>query len=117
MAQMPVTTERLNEVFNNDSRSDSDIAAFFGVSKQAISAWKNGTRSPKRSKLQEIADYYNKDIMWFFGISDTKKDSPISSNVDERVAEIISLVNNLPSHKLTEALRYLRYLANSEEDG
>lgn len=117
MAQMPVTTERLNEVFSNDPRSDSDIAAFFGVSKQAISAWKNGTRSPKRSKLQEIADYYNKDIMWFFGISETKKDPPISSVVDEQVKEIMMLVTSLPNHKKAEALRYLRYLASSEGDG
>lgn len=116
MAQLPVTTERLNEVFKSDPRSDSDIAAHFGISKQCISAWRNGTRSPKRSKLEQIANYYNKDIMWFFGFDDAKEDLVIPSEEDEQVKEILNLFCSLSTQKKTEAIRYLRYLSTTEED-
>ena len=40
------STERLNELFDRDSRNDSAIADALGVSKQAICLWRNGQRSP-----------------------------------------------------------------------
>lgn len=116
MATLPITSERLNEVFNSDPRSDTDIGIFFGVSKQTISAWKNGVRSPKKSKLKEIADYYQKDIMWFFGFDTTEKSLPISVEEDEQIKEIINLLHDLSEKKKMEALRYIRYLSSSEED-
>ena len=62
MASMLVSAERLSQVFDSDPRSDSVIAESFHVSKQSISAWKKGDRSPKKSKLKEIADFYGKDV-------------------------------------------------------
>ena len=46
---MKVTTnqERLNELFDNDPRNDTAIADALGVSKQTVSMWRHGTRSPK----------------------------------------------------------------------
>ena len=115
MASINVSTERLNEVFDSDPRSDSMIADSFHVSKQTIGAWRNGTRSPKKSKLQEIADFYRKDILWFFGYDVQKEEAPVPMKEDEQVKEIISLLAGLSDQKKTEAIRYLRYLAASEE--
>ena len=66
---MKITTnqERLNELFASDPRSLTDIAKELGVSKQAISMYKNGTRSPKKSVLIKIAKLYNVNIEWLMG--------------------------------------------------
>lgn len=115
MASMTALVERLNEVFDSDPRSDSMIADSFHVSKQTISAWRNGTRSPKKSKLREIADFYQKDFIWFFGYDVQKEEAPVPVKEDEQVKEIISLLAGLSDQKKAEAIRYIRYLAASEE--
>lgn len=59
--------ERLNELFDADPRSDTAIAAALGVSKQTISMWRHGTRSPKKSVLIQIAKEYDVSIEWLMG--------------------------------------------------
>ena len=115
MANVTVRLDRLNEVFDSDSRSDSMIAESFGISKQTISAWRNGTRSPKKNKLKEIADFYHKDIMWFFGFDDQAEEKPISQVEDERIKEIISLLSRASDQKIDAALQIVRLVLNSEE--
>ena len=67
MAKIATNQERLNELFDADPRSDSRIAEYLNVSKQTISAWRNGTRSPKQSKLEEIARLYHTTVDWLMG--------------------------------------------------
>ena len=66
---MKITTnqERLNELFDNDPRNDTAIADALGVSKQTVSMWRHGTRSPKKSVLVKIANEYNVSIEWLMG--------------------------------------------------
>ena len=66
---MKITTfqERLNELFNSDPRSDTAIAAELDVSKQALSAWRKGTRSPKKPILIKIAQMYHVSLEWLMG--------------------------------------------------
>ena len=59
--------ERLNELFDADPRNDSAIAAELGVSKQTISAWRSGFRSPKKPMLIKIAELYHVSIEWLMG--------------------------------------------------
>ena len=115
MAKPEVRTDRLNEVFENDPRSDTAIAEYFHVSKQSISAWRKGERSPKKSKLEEIARFYGKDIIWFFGFDVPDIEKPVPTEEDEQIREIISLLRGLSDRKKAEAINYLRYLSKSEE--
>ena len=66
--------ERLNELFSADPRSDSAIAAELDVSKQALSAWRKGIRSPKKTVLLKIAQIYNVSIDWLMGFDVPKID-------------------------------------------
>ena len=59
--------ERLNELFDADPRNDSAIAAELGVSKQTISAWRSGFRSPKKPMLLKICDVFHVSIAWLMG--------------------------------------------------
>ena len=65
--------ERLNELFDADSRNDSSIAAALGVSKQTISAWRSGFRSPKKPMLIKIAELYHVSIEWLMGFDVERK--------------------------------------------
>lgn len=67
MAKIKTNQERLNELFDMDPRNDTAIADSLGVSKQTISAWRNGTRSPKQSMLEIIAAKYGTSISWLMG--------------------------------------------------
>lgn len=59
--------DRLNELFDSDPRSDTAIAKDLHVSKQALSAWRKGIRSPKKSVLVKISELYNVSIEWLLG--------------------------------------------------
>lgn len=78
---MKTTTnqERLNELFDEDPRNDTAIAAEFGVSKQSVSAWRSGLRSPKKKMLIAIADYYKVSIEWLMGF-DVEKSGTVKSH-------------------------------------
>lgn len=59
--------ERLIELFDSDPRNDTAIAGLLGVSKQTISMWRHGTRSPKKSVLLRICEIFNVSIEWLMG--------------------------------------------------
>ena len=59
--------ERLVELFDSDPRNDTAIAEALGVSKQTISMWRHGTRSPKKSVLVKISECFNVSIEWLMG--------------------------------------------------
>ena len=65
--------ERLNELFDSDPRSDTAIAEALGVSKQALSAWKTGTRSPGKKMLFKISETFNVSLEWLMGYDYPKK--------------------------------------------
>ena len=71
--------ERLNELFENDPRNDTAIASALGVSKQSISMWRHGLRSPKKSVLVKIAKEYDVSIEWLMGFDvDRSTKRPVS---------------------------------------
>ena len=73
--------DRLNELFDSDSRSLTAIANELGVSKQAVSMWRNGTRSPKKPVLVKIAKMYNVSIEWLMGFDVPKNVETIKHSV------------------------------------
>ena len=61
-------TERFNTLLGNYHGSQNDLAQALNVSKQTISAWSNGNRSPKRPVIEAIARYFNVCIPWLMGL-------------------------------------------------
>lgn len=86
--------ERLNELFDADPRNDTAIAKALGVSKQTISMWRHGTRSPKKSVLINISREYNVSIEWLMGFdverNENRKKVPIVVPDTERFVKLIS---------------------------
>ena len=123
MAKIATNQERLNELFNADPRSDSAIADNHGVSKQTISAWRNGSRSPKKTMVKVIAEKYNVSEEWLYGwdlpAPDflSKENKPVPTTKNGQVQEIMSLLNQLSPKTLDDVLHYIRYRADNEEAG
>ena len=87
--------ERLNELFDADSRNDSSIAAELGVSKQTVSAWRSGFRSPKKPMLIKISEMYHVSIEWLMGydVDRSSSGAPIvipDSDLFRRIMEHMS---------------------------
>lgn len=114
------TCERLNYAFNKSSLKQADLVRLTGIDKSSISLYLSGKVTPKGDKLYKLALALNVSPVWLSGfnvpMTDDKKSSP---GVEEKTPrerkydEIISLLQALPEEKVTEAIRYLKYLADN----
>ena len=113
---MKVSTsqERLNQLFDSDPRTDSAIADALSVSKQTISMWRHGTRSPKKPMLVKIANMYNVDVAWVLGFEDDKPEPSEPKTVE---AKIVSFgMDQLPKEQREQILNVVRAMfANHPE--
>ena len=65
--------DRFVELCENKTMSDTALAKALHVSKQTISAWKIGTRSPKIPTVIAISDYFKVNIAWLNGFDVEKE--------------------------------------------
>lgn len=111
--KISTSEERLNELFSADPRSDSAIAAELEVSKQALSAWRKGIRSPKKSVLLKIAQIYNVSIDWLMGFDVPKIEENVQSGYQPETIEAKILANGidkLPPEQRERALAMFRVM-------
>lgn len=80
-------TDRFNELLTRTPDSGTALADALGVSKQTISAWKNGTRFPKRPAIRTIAAYFGVGVPWLQGITD---DETIGIGMDNSLDSIVA---------------------------
>ena len=89
MTKVATNQDRINQLFDNDPRNDTAIGEALGVSKQTISAWRNGTRSPKQSMLTKIAKMYNTTEEWLLGW-----DMPPASSLSSSEQRLLTAYRN-----------------------
>lgn len=112
-----VTTfkERLSELCFASGQTDSDLAKDLGISKQTLSAWKCGTRSPKGPTIETIARYFGVPVDWLLGFDVPKneetyeKEKPIPE--DELDEEIVNLLQELADLTPDERAQVRGYIA------
>ena len=68
--------ERFTELCESKATTDSALAEKLGVSKQTISSWKSGYRSPKLPMVELIAREFNVNAYWLIGYDFPKSGSP-----------------------------------------
>lgn len=66
--------ERFSTLCEENPGSLTKLAESLHVSKQTVSAWKNGTRSPRRPTIVAIADYFGITVSWLMGFDVEKID-------------------------------------------
>lgn len=75
MAGEKVSTfrERIAELVESSGRTQTAIAADFGISKQTLSAWITGQNSPRTPIVYALSLYFNVSVPWLMGFDVDKK--------------------------------------------
>ena len=68
--------ERFNELCENNPQNASRIADDLHVSRQTVSAWRSGYRSPKEPTIIAIAKHFHVTVPWLMGF-DVEKLEPV----------------------------------------
>lgn len=108
-----VTTfkERLTELCYGSGQTDSELAKVLGISKQTLSAWKCGTRSPKGPTIETIARHFEVPVDWLMGFdvprvaAEYEKEKPTPE--DELDSELISLLSDLSPEETVRVVDFV----------
>lgn len=85
---MSIFSKNLKKLRGN--RSQQEIADDLKVSRQAYTSWENGTRTPKISQIEKIAEYFN------VGVDIVAKDYEQLNSLDEdEIEKVTKEINNL----------------------
>ena len=105
-----VFRDRFADLCDMSDMPDSEIAKQLDVSKQTLSAWRCGTRSPKRPTIETIARYFEVNVDWLLGFdvpmrgtSESKKLTP----EDELDNELINLLADLTPDEVVRVLDFV----------
>lgn len=112
--KMTTFKERFSDLCAGSTKTDSEIAAALKVSKQTISAWKIGTRSPKEPTIISIASYFYVRVDWLMGFDVEKYESAAVGSLRERILEGFEHLTPENQARMDD---YLRLLLASQEDG
>ena len=72
--------ERITELVEGLGKSQSDIAADLGVSKQTLSAWITGQNSPRTPTVTALAAYFGVTVPWLNGFDVSKYETCLPSS-------------------------------------
>ena len=76
--------DRLVELCEKSPMSDTDISKALGVSKQTLSSWRCGTRSPKGPTIETLARFFHVTVDWLMGfdgpMDGEDKEKPITED-------------------------------------
>ncbi|NEZ46119.1 helix-turn-helix domain-containing protein [Clostridium niameyense] len=69
---MAIVHERIKKERIEKGINQPELAKALNVSKQTVSNWENGKRTPDADTLTKIADFFNCSVDYLLGITDTK---------------------------------------------
>ena len=100
------------ELCNSVNKAPNKVASELGVTSGTATKWKNGA-VPQDRTIKKIADYFGVSVEYLKGETDIK--NPDAKESTEMDREVVRLFNKVPEEKKEEAMRYLRFLAESHE--
>lgn len=93
--------ERFNELLDSLPYNDTQIGRILDVSKQTVSAWRTGIRSPKAPTVQHIADKLGVNQNWLIGFDCDKYISEeAKASISPIQQELIDKILQLPPDKI-----------------
>ncbi|MEK5181386.1 helix-turn-helix transcriptional regulator [Paenibacillus odorifer] len=98
--------EKFEDLLNQHGTTAYRVAKDTGITTSTLTSWKQGKYTPKREKLQKIADYFGVTVNYLMGVSEeskeTQEDKPYYalSEKDERdiAKELEKMMNDLNSN-------------------
>ena len=97
-------SDRFSQLVLESEKSITDIAKDLNVSKQTISAWCTGARSPRQPMVIYIARHFHVNIPWLVGVTDERihtdfdnkeKSEPDNHQPDPLDRDLIELFSQL----------------------
>lgn len=103
--------DRFSDACAERKLPDGEIAKALEVSKQTLSAWKCGTRSPKRPTIETIARYFNVNVDWLLGFDVPVRGEGYENKKltleDELNKELISLLVGLTPEEVVQVRAFV----------
>lgn len=76
--------ERYEKLLQERGLNSYKVAKATGINNQTFSAWKNGIYTPKREKMQKIADFLGVSVDYLIGTTDKPTDDITAYEIQER---------------------------------
>lgn len=107
--------QRFSELINGESFTS--VGEKIGLSKQTVSAYISGVRSPKRPTIQAIANFYGVNPAWLIGLDAPKyaekKPTPVSESGPS--SEISALIDQLTPEQQRLILAQIKGILSNRE--
>jgi transcriptional regulator with XRE-family HTH domain len=107
-------SERFSLALAQNDMSSTELSKKVGLSKQAISTYATGLRSPKLPTARLIAETLNVDDMWLMGYDvPIERKKPTTSKDDELILGLFKELNEENRQKVLELARL--YIGNQDK--
>ena len=104
--------ERLRQAAKFRNIKQVELCEKTGIKKSAMSQYFKGTFEPKQDGVYLLAAALDVSEAWLMGFDVPMEKNKLTISEDD---ELISLVEQVPTHKKQEAVNYLRYLIEHRE--
>lgn len=86
--------EKFEELLKKNNVTAYRVAKETGVTTATLTSWKQGKYTPKREKLQKIADYFGVSVEYFTGEESIEETSNKGYYIDEETAKTAQEIYN-----------------------
>ncbi len=113
---MPSFNQRLKELRLKAELSQQSLADGIGISKSSINMYERGEREPGLETLEAFADFFNVDMNYLLGTTDTIR-TPIFVTNKMRVPVLGYVAAGIPIDAITDILDYEELSPEMVKDG
>ena len=113
---MPSFNQRLKELRLKAELSQQSLADGIGISKSSINMYERGEREPGSETLEAFADFFNVDMNYLLGATDTIR-TPIFVTNRMRVPVLGYVAAGIPIDAITDVLDYEELSPEMVKDG
>lgn len=115
------------ELCKKIGKSPSFVAGEIGLSRAAITKWKNEGSKPNMTTLMRVAEYFGVSTDYFRepvvvdtgtvarAASDAMEQKEKPPTMDGKTFEMVTLLNQLTTENMAKALDYIQYLLSTQK--
>lgn len=91
--------ERYLEILSERGLKNIDVSRATGIPASTFSDWKKGKSSPKRDKIEKIADFFGVNPDWLAGTSEFKTTAEILQHFDD-ITDLFALQSEIKNTRI-----------------
>ena len=107
--------ERITELISSSGKSQSAIAADFGIARQTLSAWVTGQNSPRTPIVYALSYYFGVSIPWLMGFDVPRNFLPDYAPLSSEEQQLLSAYRGAIPAIQKAALKMLEDSANDNQ--